>query len=87
MPHTYSLQNVPSSVAAAEVRYHQLLAEAAEVRRFVPEHTGHASGVRTLSAALRRTAGIHLVRIGLWLQGAAVSEAPETAPSAVSGSR
>jgi hypothetical protein len=87
MPHTNSLQNVPSSVAAAETRYRELLSEAAEARRFVPERTRHASGVRTLGAALRHATGVHLVRLGMWLQGAAVAEATATAPAAVSESR
>ena len=47
MPHTYSLQNVPSYVAAGEAHYHHLLAEAAEARRFVPERTRHTGGART----------------------------------------
>jgi hypothetical protein len=50
MPHTYSLQNVPSSVAAGEAHYHHLLAGAAEARRFVPERTYHAADARTVVA-------------------------------------
>ena len=50
MPHTYSLQNVPSYVAAGEAHYHHLLAEAAEARRFVPERTCHTSGGRSAGA-------------------------------------
>ena len=86
MPHTYSLQNVPSSVAAGEARYHQLLADAAEARRFVPERTYHAANARTVGAALRRATRIVLIRLGVWLQGVA-PKATETAPSAVSGTR
>ena len=60
MPHTYSLQNVPSYVAAGEAHYHQLLAGAAEARRFVPERTRHAGGWRTVGAVLRRATGSSL---------------------------
>ena len=67
MPHTYSLQNVPSYVAAGEAHYHQLLAEATEARRFVPEPTRHAAGAWTVSAALRRATGSVLIRLGAWL--------------------
>ena len=74
MPHTYSLQNVPSYVAAGEAHYHHLLAEAAEARRFVPERTYHAAGARTVGAALRRATSIVLIRLGVWLQGVSSTE-------------
>jgi hypothetical protein len=87
MPHTYSLQNVPSSVAAGEAHYRHLLTEAAEARRFVPERTHPASGARTVGVARRRATSIILIRLSVWLQGAAVPEATDTAPSAASGAR
>ena len=86
MPHTYSLQNVPSYVAAGEAHYHHLLAEAAEARRFVPERTRHTGGSGSVGAVLRRATGIVLMRLGVWLQGMAVPEATNAAPSAVSAS-
>jgi hypothetical protein len=87
MPHTYSLQNVPSYVAAGEVHYRNLLAEAAEARRFVPERTRHAAGARTVGAALRNATSTVLIRLGMWLQGAAVPGITDTAPSPLTGTR
>ena len=86
MPHTYSLQNVPSYVAAGEAHYHHLLAEAAEARRFVPERTRHTGGSGSVGAALRRATGIVLIRLGAWLQAMSVPEVTDTAPSTVSAS-
>ena len=86
MPHTYSLQNVPSYVAAGEAHYHHLLAEAAEARRFVPERTCHTGGGRSAGAYLRHATGIVRMRLGVWLQGVAVPKATDTVPSAVSAS-
>ena len=86
MPHTYSLQNVPSYVAAGEAHYHHLLAEAAEARRFVPERTCHAAGAWTFGTALRSATGGVLIRLGGWLQGMSVPEVTSTAPSTVSAS-
>ena len=87
MPHTYSLQNVPSYVAAGEAHYRHLLTEAGEARRFVPERTYHAAGARTVGVALRRATSINLIRLSVWLLGAAVPEATDTVPSAASGIR
>src|SRR4051794_3877117 len=86
MPHTYSLQNVPSYVAAGEAHYPQLLAEAAEARRFVPEPTRHAAGAWTVGAALRRATGSVLIRLGAWLQEKSVPETTDTAPWPYQGS-
>jgi hypothetical protein len=87
MPHTYTLQNVPSHVAAGEAHYRQLLAGAAEARRFVPERPRHATGARTGGAVLLRATSIVRIRLGVWRQGVAVPEATDTAPSAALGTR
>jgi hypothetical protein len=86
MPHTYSLQNVPSYVAAGEAHYHQLLAEASEARRFVPERTRHTGGSRSVAAALCRETRLVLMRLGVWLLSVAEPEATNAASSAVSAS-
>src|SRR4051812_11149645 len=78
MPHTYSLHNVPSYVAAGEAQYRQLLAEAAEARRFVPERTYKSASTRHVRAVLRRATSIILLRLGLWLRDVTVPEAADT---------
>ena len=86
MPHTYSLQNVPSYVAAGEAHYHHLLAEAAEARRFVPDRTRHTADARSAGVALRRATRLVIMRLNVWLQGVAEPEATKAASSAVSAS-
>src|SRR4051794_5778333 len=75
MPHTYSLQNVPSHVAAGEAHYHHLLAGSAEARRFVTERTYKSASTRRVGAVLRRATSVVLMRLGVWLQGETVLEA------------
>jgi hypothetical protein len=80
MPHTYTLQNVPSHVAAGEACYRQLLAQAAEARRFAPEGPRQSAHNRPAGAALLRATRIALVRLGVWLHGVAVPRATDPAP-------
>jgi hypothetical protein len=75
MPHTYSLQNVPSSVAAGEAHYRNLLADAAAARRFVPERMGNAAGAPRAGEVLRRVASTARIRLGTWLRASTVPEA------------